>query len=114
MQNIEHLELLTARLRLKVLGPDFARQSLDYYTRNHAFLSEWNPTPAADFYTLAYHQERLRVELAQITILIAAFLVLRLLKKWTLQVQMIGSALVALAGVAWAIQRVLFPESPIF
>ena len=57
------LELLTDRLRLKVLGPDFARQSLDYYTRNQAFLTEWNPTPAADFYTLAYHQERLRVEL---------------------------------------------------
>jgi hypothetical protein len=54
------------------------------------------------------------VELAQITILIAAFLVLRLLKKWTLQVQTIGSALVALAGVAWAVQRVFFPESPIF
>ena len=66
MQTIEQLELLTDRLRLKVLGPDFAPQALDYYTRNHAFLSEWNPTPAADFYTLPYHQERLRVELGQI------------------------------------------------
>jgi ribosomal-protein-alanine N-acetyltransferase len=63
MQNIEDLELLTDRLRLKVIGPDFAGQSLDYYARNHSFLSEWNPTPAADFYTLPYHQARLRVEL---------------------------------------------------
>jgi [ribosomal protein S5]-alanine N-acetyltransferase len=63
VQNIDNLELLTDRLRLKVLGPDFARQSFEYYTRNQAFLSEWNPIPAADFYTLAHHQERLRVEL---------------------------------------------------
>ncbi len=62
MQNIENLELPTDRLCLKILGPDFARQSLDYYTRNRAFLTEWNPTPTAEFYTLPYHQERLRVE----------------------------------------------------
>jgi [ribosomal protein S5]-alanine N-acetyltransferase len=66
MQNIEQIELQTARLILKVLGPGFARQSLDYYTRNQAFLAEWNPTPTADFYTLPYHQERLRVELSMI------------------------------------------------
>src|SRR4051812_44376867 len=64
MQDIEHLELLTDRLCLKVLGPEFARQSLDYYTRNSTFLTEWNPTPAPEFYTLPYHQERLRVELS--------------------------------------------------
>jgi ribosomal-protein-alanine N-acetyltransferase len=63
MQDIEQLELLTERLRLKVIGPDFARQSLDYYVRNRDFLSEWNPTPSADFYTLPYHQARLRIEL---------------------------------------------------
>jgi ribosomal-protein-alanine N-acetyltransferase len=63
MLHIEQLELQTERLRLKVLGPDFASRSLDYYARNRAFLSEWNPTPAADFYTLPYHQQRLRVEL---------------------------------------------------
>ena len=54
------------------------------------------------------------VELAQITVLAGAFLVLWLLKKWTLQVQTFGSALVALAGIAWAIQRVFFPQFPIF
>ena len=63
MHNIEHLELFTDRLRLKVLGPDFASQSLDYYTRNHNFLHEWNPSPTVDFYTLSYHQERLQAEL---------------------------------------------------
>jgi ribosomal-protein-alanine N-acetyltransferase len=64
MQNIEQLELLTDRLCLKVIGPEFAGQSLDYYTRNRTFLSEWNPIPPAEFYTLPYHQERLRVELS--------------------------------------------------
>ncbi len=54
------------------------------------------------------------VELAQITVLVAAFLVLWLLRKWTQQVQTYGSVLVALAGIAWAVQRVFFPESPIF
>jgi len=63
MEKIEQLELHTERLRLKVLGPAFARQSLEYYARNQAFLSEWNPTASADFYTLPYHQERLRIEL---------------------------------------------------
>src|SRR3954468_23669309 len=64
MNQIEQLELLTDRLRLKVIDPDFARQSLDYYLPNRAFLTEWNPTSVAEFYTLAHHQERLRVELA--------------------------------------------------
>ena len=63
MHDIENIELPTDRLILKVIGPDFAHQSLDYYLRNRAFLTEWNPTPAAEFYTLAHHQERLRVEL---------------------------------------------------
>ena len=39
------------------------------------------------------------VEIAQITVLIAAFLVLWPLKKWTIQVQTVGSVFVALAGV---------------
>ena len=63
MLNIENLELETERLVLKVLGPAFAAQALDYYARNRAFLAEWNPTPPQDFYTLPYHQERLRLEL---------------------------------------------------
>jgi ribosomal-protein-alanine N-acetyltransferase len=63
VQDIGHLELPTARLILKVVGHEFARQSLDYYARNRAFLADWNPLPAPDFYTLPYHRERLRAEL---------------------------------------------------
>jgi hypothetical protein len=54
------------------------------------------------------------VELAQVTLLAAAFGVLWLFRKWTVQVQTIGSVLVALAGLSWAVQRIFFPESPIF
>jgi HupE / UreJ protein len=54
------------------------------------------------------------VELAQIAVLAVAFAGLWALRKWTLQVQTVGSACVALAGFSWAIQRVFFPGSPIF
>ena len=54
------------------------------------------------------------VELAQLSVLAAAFLILWPLRKWTLQFQTIGSALVALAGLSWAVQRVFFPNHPIF
>ena len=54
------------------------------------------------------------VELAQITVLCAAFLVLWPLKKWTGHVQTIGSVFVALAGITWAVQRLFFPNSPLF
>lgn len=54
------------------------------------------------------------VELAQITILAAAFLILWPLRKWMPQVQRAGSLIIALAGLTWAIQRLFFPASPIF
>ena len=54
------------------------------------------------------------VELAQICVLAVAFLVLWPLKKYTLQVRTIGSALIAIAGIAWAVQRIFFPASPLF
>ena len=54
------------------------------------------------------------VELAQIVVIGAAFLLLWLLRKWKLQAQTIGSGIIAMAGIAWAIQRVFFPASPIF
>ncbi len=54
------------------------------------------------------------VELAQISVLAAAFLLLWPLRKWKLQVQTIGSAFIALAGIAWAVQRLFFPSSPLF
>lgn len=48
------------------------------------------------------------VELAQVTVLCAAFLVLIPLRKWTLQVQIVGSGFVALAGIGWVVERVFF------
>lgn len=54
------------------------------------------------------------VELAQISILALAFLLIWPLKKYTLQVQIIGSAFIAVAGIAWAVQRLFFPGSPLF
>jgi hypothetical protein len=47
------------------------------------------------------------VELAQITVLICAFLILWPLKKWTAKVQQIGSACIALAGFVWVIERLM-------
>ncbi|GAA5125085.1 HupE/UreJ family protein [Luteolibacter yonseiensis] len=56
----------------------------------------------------------LGVELAQIAILAVAFILIRPLKKYLLQVRIIGSAVIALMGSAWFIQRVFFPGSPLF
>lgn len=53
------------------------------------------------------------VELAQITVLAAGFLVLWPLRKWTWHVQTVGSAIVALAGISWAVQRLFFSGSPV-
>jgi hypothetical protein len=54
------------------------------------------------------------VELAQISVLAVAFLLIWPLKKYILQTQVIGSALIAITGIAWLIQRLFFPESPLF
>jgi HupE / UreJ protein len=48
------------------------------------------------------------VELAQMTILAAAFAVLWPLRKYTRQCQTVGSVLIALAGIGWAIQRTFY------
>jgi len=48
------------------------------------------------------------VELAQLTVLCAAFLLLWPLRKWTRQFQTAGSVFVALAGFCWAVQRLFF------
>lgn len=50
----------------------------------------------------------LGVELAQITVLATAFLVLWPLKKWERTAQTIGSVIVTLAGAGWMIQRIFF------
>jgi [ribosomal protein S5]-alanine N-acetyltransferase len=60
------LELQTDRLTLKVLGPAFAPQVLDYFVRNQAFLKEWNPAVGDDFYTLPFQEQKLQAELEEI------------------------------------------------
>jgi ribosomal-protein-alanine N-acetyltransferase len=52
----------TDRLYLKILKPNYCRQVLDYYIRNHNFLKEWEPKRPRDFYTLAYQKRQLRDE----------------------------------------------------
>ncbi|MFK7850240.1 MAG: HupE/UreJ family protein [Akkermansiaceae bacterium] len=47
------------------------------------------------------------VELAQITVIIISFVILMPLQKWTKQVQIIGSIIVALAGLFWMSERIL-------
>ncbi len=48
----------------------------------------------------------LGVELAQITVLCAAFLIFWPLRKWQKKAQMVGSVLVALAGLGWMVERI--------
>lgn len=46
------------------------------------------------------------VELAQITVLAIAFLILWPFRKWEKRVQLVGSAFVALAGLFWMVERI--------
>ncbi|RYD22601.1 MAG: HupE/UreJ family protein [Verrucomicrobiaceae bacterium] len=48
------------------------------------------------------------VELAQITVLVVAFLLLWPLRRWTKEIQTGGSIVVALWGVKWVIERAFF------
>ena len=54
------------------------------------------------------------VEIAQLGILATAFLLIWPLRKYTLLVQTLGSALIALTGIVWVVQRLFFPASPLF
>ncbi|HWR23314.1 MAG TPA: GNAT family N-acetyltransferase [Feifaniaceae bacterium] len=49
----------TDRLLLKALGPSQAELTLDYYSRNRAFLEEWEPVREEAFYTLQNQRESL-------------------------------------------------------
>jgi ribosomal-protein-alanine N-acetyltransferase len=61
--NLESMELYTERLVLKVLDSSFAPQVLDYFIRNKVFFKEWNPAVGEEFYTLAFQQDKLQLEL---------------------------------------------------
>jgi hydrogenase/urease accessory protein HupE len=54
------------------------------------------------------------VEIAQISILCIAFGLLWPLRKDTQEVRKYGSVFIAVAGLAWLVQRLFFPQSPIF
>lgn len=46
------------------------------------------------------------IELAQVTVLACAFVILLTLKKWTNQIQTVGSLIVGLAGLFWMFERI--------
>jgi HupE / UreJ protein len=48
------------------------------------------------------------LELAQISVILAAFLLLWPIQKWSQQVQMVGSTVVAFAGLIWLAQELFF------
>lgn len=50
------------RLYLKILKPNYGRDVLEYYRRNHSFLNEWEPKRTKDFYTLSYQKRQLNNE----------------------------------------------------
>ncbi len=54
------------------------------------------------------------VELAQVAIFATAFLLLRPLGRYELQLRTYGSALIAVIGIVWSVQRIFFPSSPLF
>ncbi len=59
-----HTVYETDRLLLKVLDPFQAGLTLDYYSRNRAFLEEWEPVREEAFYTLQKQRELLAQEQA--------------------------------------------------
>lgn len=52
----------TERLNLRILKPNYCREVLEYYKRNHNFLKEWEPKRPSDFYTLKYQKRYLSYE----------------------------------------------------
>ncbi len=54
------------------------------------------------------------VEIAQVCVLAAAFLLLWPVRKWSPQIQVAGSVFIAVVGLAWAVQQFFFPGSPLF
>lgn len=52
----------TERLYLRILKPNYARQVLEYYKRNHNFLKEWEPNHPDDFYTISYQKDMMKYE----------------------------------------------------
>src|SRR5688572_15816197 len=54
--------LHTDRLVLRTIDHTFAARCVDYLVRNREFLKAWNPTVDETFYTLAFQEDRLRLD----------------------------------------------------
>lgn len=50
------------RLYLRILKPSYAGEVLEYFKRNHSFLTQWEPKKAKDFYTRSYQKRQLSME----------------------------------------------------
>jgi [ribosomal protein S5]-alanine N-acetyltransferase len=50
------------RLALRTIDQTFAARCLDYVVRNREFFEAWNPAVDKTFYTLAFQENRLRLE----------------------------------------------------
>ena len=58
----EAIVLRTKRLVLKTIDASFAAHCLDYFSRNKDFFKPWMPAAGEAFYTLEFHEEKLRLE----------------------------------------------------
>jgi ribosomal-protein-alanine N-acetyltransferase len=56
------IELYTDRLVLRTIDSTFAARCLDYVVRNREFFEAWNPAVDETFYTLAFQEDRLRLD----------------------------------------------------
>ena len=56
------IELRTDRLILRTIDPSFAARCLDYVVRNHESFEPWVPAVDETFYTLAFQQDKLRMD----------------------------------------------------
>jgi ribosomal-protein-alanine N-acetyltransferase len=54
--------LYTDHLVLRTIDPAFAARCLDYAVRNREFFTPWNPAVDETFYTLAFQEQRLRLD----------------------------------------------------
>jgi [ribosomal protein S5]-alanine N-acetyltransferase len=56
------IELCSDRLILRTIDPAFAARCLDYVVRNREFFEVWNPAVDETFYTLAFQEDKLRLD----------------------------------------------------
>lgn len=57
-----NMEYQTDRLLLKILTPDYLRETLSFQMRNKEIFEEYEPVRPAEFYTLSYQHNLLKCE----------------------------------------------------